>query len=254
MRVHVGSHAPGGRSGERIFPGVVRIDKPGVHIRFRLHAFGGEHVRRRYAEGRQNSFEGGPVHVDPPERRKLPDGNHQEADAPPHELARKPFPEIGSLKPERLGRCPGVGARVRDGGGLGHDHPVGADVHGQHADGELEPRGARLEHAQFPQKVPRGNGGMPRKGDFPARHEIADTHVRLVGGQHERRFRGVGLARDAQHVGGLDAVGVRHHGAGVAGKWHRSKRIHDVKGAIGHNISFRGSLLRLLMEEGRTAA
>ena len=67
VRVHVGSHAPGGRSGERIFPGVVRIDKPGVHIRFRLHAFGGEHVRRRHAEGCQNSFEGGPVHIDPPE-------------------------------------------------------------------------------------------------------------------------------------------------------------------------------------------
>lgn len=83
VRVHVGRHAPGGRSGERIFPGVVRIDKPSVHIPFRLHAFGGEHVRRRHAEGCQNSFEGGPVHLDPPERRKLPDGNHQEADAPP---------------------------------------------------------------------------------------------------------------------------------------------------------------------------
>ena len=66
--------------------------------------------------------------LDPPERRKLPDGNHQEADAPPHELARKPFPEIGSLKPERLGRCPGVGARVRDGGGLAMVSQPGYDA------------------------------------------------------------------------------------------------------------------------------
>ena len=93
--------------------------------------------------------------------------------------------------------------------------------------------------------------GRPGHG----RHELAVASrrtARTAGTLHRMGTIHHHGLRDAQHVGGLDAVGVRHHGAGVAGKWHRSKRIHDVKGAIGHNISFRGSLLRLLMEEGRT--
>ena len=73
-----------------------------------------------------------------------------------------------------------------------------------------------------------GDRRVSGKGQFAHRREDADAVVRFGRGRfdEEHRFRQVHLPRDSLHDLPGDAIGVEHHGSGVAMEGAMSEDVH----------------------------